>query len=265
MPSPEVPSLIDAFDAFLFDIDGVVWLEGVAIPGARETLARLRRRGKRIVFLTNKSTVSREALRERLNDAGLDVRPGEIISSPYATAVYLRERWGSCRVFAIGSAGVHDELERQGHTLVERDPGVVVAGFTPTGDLTPSLLRKIRDFLARGATLVACNKDRGNPLPDGSVSLGSFYTVGVIERATGTTALVIGKPHAPMFEMTFRECGLRPAQCLMVGDIIESDVVGGHNAGTKTLLVLSGIADEVALRESPAQPDFVLASIGDLR
>jgi HAD superfamily hydrolase (TIGR01450 family) len=262
-PAPR--SLIDAFDAFLLDIDGVLWLEGQPIPGAAAALERLRRAGKRVVFLTNKSTGSRRSIRERLAAAGFDVRHEEIINSPYATAVYLRERFGPSPVHAIGSPGVSEELRGEGHAIVDRDARFVVVGFTPTADLTRSVLARICDLLHGGARLVACNKDRGNPLPDLSVSLGSFYTVGVIERAAGIEALVIGKPHRPMFEAAFLRFGLAPERCCMVGDIIESDVAGGRNAGTTTLLVLSGVTNEAVLADSPIKPDYTLPSMAELR
>lgn len=264
MPQRGSPSLIDAFDAFLFDIDGVLWLEGEPIAGAVAAIERIRQCGKNVIFLTNKSTGSREEIRARLQRVGLDVRPGELVTSAYAAAVYVRERAGPTRVHAIGSPGCLQEIREQGHTLTDTGATFVVIGFRPPSELTPQVLDTVRRLVGEGAELIACNKDRGNPLPNLSVSLGSFYTVGAIEQAAGATATVIGKPHRPIFDITMHEYGLSPDRCLMIGDSIEADVHGGRAAGIATVLVLSGFTDAATLAASAVQPDYVLPSVADL-
>ncbi len=261
---PSSPRLSD-YDAVFFDLDGVLWLEGAVLPGAAEALERVRKESGTVLILTNKSTASRRVIAERMQHAGLEVPVNEVINSPFATAVFLRRRYGPVRIFAMGSPGALEELEAQGHLLTENDPEFVVVGYVPVRELTETLVGKAVQHVRKGAMLIGCNRDKGNPLPDGSVSLGSFYTVGTVERACGTDALVIGKPETSMFDIAFEVARTQPERCLMVGDMIESDIRGGKQAGMDTALVLSGFTPPALLKRSTVQPDFVLESVAELR
>ena len=118
--------------------------------------------------------------------------------------------------------------------------------------------------MSEGAELIACNMDKGNPLPDGSFSLGSYFTVKRVERVVGRAAFVVGKPYKPIFDITCRRFNLEKDRCLLIGDSLQSDVLGGKNAGIKTALVLTGFTDASELESSPIKPDFVLPSLTEL-
>ncbi len=256
--------LLARYDAFLIDVDGVLWLEGEALPGAAETLKELDRLGKRTIFLTNKSTGSRKEIAEKLQKAGLPVPAGRLVTSAFATAVYLREKAGTSRVYALGSPGFLEELTSEGHTLTSEAPRFVAVGFVPLSELKRETLQLVRSLVAGGASLVACNLDRGNPLPDGTFSLGSYYTVKTVEKAAGKRALVVGKPYRPIFDITCRLFGLDKSRSLLVGDSLQADVAGGKNAGIRTALVLTGFSTTGDLAASKIKPDVVLPSLADL-
>ena len=108
------------YSAFLLDVDGVLLRDSVPIPGAKEALEELRKRG-RVVLLTNNSTRSRRETAQRLSSLGFAVSPDEVVTSSYVAARYLHERFGPCRVWVIGEAGLAEELACAGHQLVDPD------------------------------------------------------------------------------------------------------------------------------------------------
>lgn len=258
------PPDMDTFTTVFLDVDGVLWHEGRPVPGANETLTELRRLGKGILFLTNRSTGSRRSTSGRLAEAGLDVRDGELLNSPYAASLYISGQLGPSKVYAIGSPGLFEELEGQGHTLTDQAPDFVVVGFKPLNHLSKEMINTAAQAVKQGAQLIACNKDKGNFMPDGTVNLGSFFTVGAIERAAGAEAHVIGKPHKPMYELGLTHCNATPEECLMVGDVLETDIIGGQLAGLKTVLVMTGYTTVDMVTSSDIVPDHILPSIADL-
>ncbi|HVO35542.1 MAG TPA: hypothetical protein VMT21_08270, partial [Gemmatimonadales bacterium] len=80
MGDPEVPGAV--LRAFLFDLDGTLYTDAGAIPGAVEALAELRRRGVPFRYVTNTTRRSRRLLAERLSGYGFEARAEEIISAP---------------------------------------------------------------------------------------------------------------------------------------------------------------------------------------
>jgi ribonucleotide monophosphatase NagD (HAD superfamily) len=94
-----------------------------------------------------------------------------------------------------------------------------------------------------------------------SLDVGPFVTA--LEYATGRKALVFGKPAAPFFGAATEKLGLPPAQVLMIGDDLETDICGAQAAGLKGVLVKTGKFCPADLDRS-VQPDVVLDSIADL-
>lgn len=225
--------LAEQFDAFLLDLDGVVYVGAELLPGAAEALGRLRAAGKAIRFLTNDPRPTRSELAERLAGLGVEARIDEIITCGWATARYLR-REGLRSVFVVGSAGLRAELEQAGITVVDRErpEAVVVGADEGLGYL--DILRASR-LIHQGAQFVAVNVDGSFPVP-GGLAPATGAVVSAVQAATGRRPVVVGKPYSPMFELALASLADRE-RVVMVGDTPESDILGAHQAGIPAILV----------------------------
>lgn len=224
--------LADEYEAFLFDLDGVVFVDDEPVTGVVEAIRRLRRRGKDIQFVTNNSQYTREAFAEKLTDLGIAAGAEDVTSAAWVTAAHLRDR-GFDQVYCIGVDGFRSELDRQGIGLGERGAEAVAVGFDP--GVTYADLRTATQLVhGQDLPLVATSGDASYPVADG-IAPGTGAIVRAIEAASGTEATVVGKPNPPLFERALRAVSKRPVA--MVGDTLASDVAGAHGAGIDGILV----------------------------
>jgi phosphoglycolate/pyridoxal phosphate phosphatase family enzyme len=252
-------SLADRFDAFFLDLDGVVYVGDQAVPGAPEAIARLRADGKRILFLTNDPRRARRDYAVKLERLGIPATEDEVLTSAWATAVYLAGHEGAGKsVYVIGTEALKDEMRGARLRVLEGDAGldadiVVVGGH---GGFDYRELKTASQAVRRGARLYACGRDATFPMPDGPwPATGAI--VAAVETASGATAIAVGKPEPAMFEAARAVIGA-VERIAMVGDNPSSDIEGGRRAGLTTILVdASG-----AVAEPPA--DVVVAGLGDL-
>jgi len=264
-PAPDWSSL----RGVLIDLDGVVYTGQEPIPGGAGFLADCRRRGLQFLLVTNNSTTSPELVAARLHDMGIDVLPAEILTSAQAAAAYVRARAESgARVFIVGEAGLRQAAEDEGLALVDAGSTVdwVIAGLDRRFDYA-QLTRATRAILA-GARFVATNADALLPVEGGQVVPGAGSIVAAIQTATGVAPSVVGKPEPGLFEHGLRRLGgLLPAQVAMIGDRLDTDVVGGRRAGLHTILVLSGVTNRSEAEAATPAPDAIapdLAAVAGL-
>ena len=240
----------------LFDLDGTVYQEGRAIPGAAAALEALRRRGLPFRFTTNTTRRPRAALAARLREMGIPAQPEEILSAPAAAARWLRDREVR-RVQLLLAEATFEEFS--GLEIVDRAPEVVVVGDLGEG-WTFSLLNQAFRNLMDGAELLAIQRNRYWHT-DGGLSLDAGPFVAALEYGSGQTATLVGKPSPAFFAAAARELGLPPERIAVVGDDLESDVAGARAAGMLGLAVRTGKyrpQDEEGARQAA---DVVLDSI----
>jgi len=270
--------------AYILDLDGVIFRGSEVIAGAPDAVNRLRK-SARVVFLTNNSTQSRDAVSARLNASGIRCREGDVITAGYAAAVYIRKRYGAQKIYPIGEAGLIRELKAEGHEIYpgedrDRDCGRggvegscegsdndTVADFVVVGldrDFTYEKLRIGLQNILAGAGLIATNTDPLLPVESGFLP-GAGAIVRALETASGRSAFVIGKPNPPMMDAVIDHLGLPAQECTLVGDRLETDILAGSRYGMKTVLVLSGVETEESVRQSRIKPDAVIGSIVELR
>jgi glycerol 3-phosphatase-2 len=251
--------IADAYDAFLFDLDGVLYRGTDRVPHAAASLARLRTLGKRVAFVTNNSASTPEAVAAKLRAAGIDAQSQEVETSALATAALLAGRHiGSA--FVVGEEGILDALTIVGIRVVS-DPAegadAVVVGFDRGADYAK--LRSACVLVQDGAVLVATNADASFPAGDGHVWPGAGALLSVIETTTGARAEVVGKPQAPILEGALARAG--GGTPLLIGDRLDTDIAGAHALGWDSLLVLTGIATLEELARSPIAPTHVGADL----
>ncbi len=250
--------LADAYDALLFDLDGVLFRGPEVVEGGPETLATLRADGHRLAFVTNNSARTPEQVAGMLRELGYDADPSEVVTSALATAEVLSAR-GCPDAYVIGEAGIRTALRQAGIEVLDGTPdraGCVVVGWDRHA--TYERLRTAALLVQRGSPLVATNADRSFPAPDG-LWPGAGALLAVITTTTGAEAEVIGKPHPPLYRSALRRTGGRHP--LVVGDRLETDIAGAVALGWDSLLVLSGVTGREEAAASAIRATHVAADV----
>jgi HAD superfamily hydrolase (TIGR01457 family) len=252
------------YKGFIFDLDGTVYLSNALIPGADRVIRRLREKGRKVVFLSNKPVETREAYAAKLTQLGIPTPAGEVINSSFVMVRYLLRRAPGAKIFVIGEPPFVDELRRAGFTITE-EPGeiaYVVAAFDRTFDY-----RKVNiafQAIKRGAHFVATNPDRTCPVEGGEIPDCAGIIAHIEAVTTKKVEVIVGKPSPIIIEVALEVMGLEPKDCILIGDRLETDIRMGKESGMAAGLVLTGVTDEKALSGSVIRPDHVFGSIADV-
>lgn len=261
MAISEPPADAPFVDAWLTDMDGVLVHEEQAIPGAADFIAALRGSGVRYQVLTNNSIYTPRDLRARLLHSGIDVPEEAIWTSALATATFLAEQRPHGSAFVVGEAGLTTALHEAGYTMTPRDPDYVVLGETRTYSFE-AITAAIR-LVERGARFIATNPDVSGPSPQGTLpATGSVAAL--ITAATGRQPYYVGKPNPLMMRTALNRIEAHSEHTVMVGDRMDTDVIGGQEAGMRTVLVLTGSTTRDQVETFPYRPTRVADSIADL-
>jgi phosphoglycolate/pyridoxal phosphate phosphatase family enzyme len=252
------------YDAYIFDLDGTVYLGDVLLPTAQETITALRVLGRRTVFLSNNPTHTRHDYAAKLTRLGLPTPAEGIINSSVVMVDFLRRHLPTGRLFVVGEETLCNELHAAGFELTDdaQQVDAVIASFDRT--FTYRKLQIAFDAIRAGARFFATNADRYCPVPGGGEP-DAAAIIAAIEACTNTRVeAVVGKPSRYMVEAVLELLNMPADHCLMVGDRLETDVRMGLEAGMDTALTLTGATDEAALATSPIQPTYVLHQLSDL-
>jgi len=248
---------------FFFDLDGVlsVGKENPRYLGGREVVRKIKSSGRKAFVLTNDSTHIREEIHRNLTKLGFNFEVDEILTSSLLTASYLTQRFGKASFFLVGEEGLRRELEAAGHRVTEENPQVVVVGFDRK--LTYEKLDYALRFLRAGAQLIG---SYGGALymSDHGPALSAGPIIKALESGSGKRALMVGKPSPRMFRLALQRACEKPANAVMVGDQIETDLRGAHRAGVHTILVLTGVENRETITRSKIQPDVIIETVDAL-
>ncbi|KAG0004765.1 hypothetical protein BGZ65_012759 [Modicella reniformis] len=309
-------AFLDKFDTFLLDCDGVLWHGNHVLDGILDAINFLRKNGnmisqyqiqcgsspcssilipteyllvgKRLVFVTNNSTLSRANYVKKFQKLGIEASETDIFSSAFATAVYLKEmvNFPSDKyVYVIGESGIVDELKEvgikcKGHAedngtimehadfnTIEDDPsiGAVVCGFDL--NLNYRKLAKAFKYLSNkesNVQFILTNADTTFPSPSG-IYPGTGSLVQPLIHSLKRQPLIMGKPNKPMLDCFFSNYKTNPAKTCMVGDRLDTDIDFGLQGNIATLLVLTGVSHEQEALdpEQPIKPTFIIQSFGE--
>lgn len=259
-PKPE--TVLSRIRHLIIDMDGVLWRGDEAMPGLQALFDFLRRRDIGFVLATNNSSKTPEQYVDKLARFGVDVAPQRVLTSALVTAAYLADTApAGSRLHLIGEEGIRRALEEQGFELSDDRPSYVVVGWDR--GMSWNKLAKAALLINDGATFVGTNPDVNYPTERGPVP-GTGALLAALEVTTGVKPIVAGKPERRMYEEALRRLGASPRTTAMIGDRIETDILGAKQAGLFTVLVLSGIATEADLADSSVKPDLVCADIREL-
>ncbi|THI96324.1 HAD-IIA family hydrolase [Nocardioides sp.] len=248
----------------MLDLDGVVYVGREAVPGAAEHIAAVRSAGMRVAFITNNASRPPDEVAEHLTRLGVPAGRADVVTSAQAAARMVADTYGvGVKVLCLGGPGLAAALAEAGLVPVGADDeaDVVASGYGP--ELRWSEIMRAAVRIAEGLPWVASNTDHTIPTPFG-VAPGHGVLVDTLRRFTGVTPAVAGKPARPLLDETVRRVGGR--RPLMVGDRLDTDVEGAHNAGVDSLLVLTGVTGPAQLVAAPPRlrPSYISVDLAGL-
>jgi len=252
------------FKGFIFDLDGTVYLSDHLIPGADDLIQLLRKSGRKVVFLSNKPLQTREDYAAKLTRLGIPTQPEEVINSTFVMTHYLKKNAPHARLFVVGEAPFIEELKKGGFLITEEPKEIeyVVVAFDRTFDYRK--LNVAFQAIKLGAHFVATNPDRTCPVEGGEIP-DCAGMIAAIEAVTGKKVeIIVGKPSPLMIQAALEVMGLKPEDCVLIGDRLETDIKMGKESGIATGIVLTGVTDEKTLKETSIPPDFIFQSIADV-
>jgi glycerol-1-phosphatase len=249
--------LLDRYDHVILDLDGCVWVGDTCTRGAGEAISELRTAGKGIMFLTNDARRSPEDYVRKLWSLGLRASLEEIVTVGGSIQHLLAERRSGTPTYVIGSPAIFRHVADSGQRIVNGTDAeteaelVVVAGHDELGY---GELRVATQAVLAGAEMVAASRDRTFPADDG-MRPGSGAIVAALEYATEKTATAVGKPQPQIFYTALDRLG--PGKTLVVGDRVESDLLGAVAAGLDGAIVLTGVSSRAEAEASDPAPVMI--------
>jgi HAD superfamily hydrolase (TIGR01450 family) len=243
----------------------VVYAGPHAIPGAVESLQQLAGLGIGLGYVTNNASRTPAQVAAHLRELGAPAEDNQVVSSSQAAAELLSSMLPpGAKVLITGSPALAQEIELVGLTPVsgqDEDPVAVVQGFNP--GIGWKDLAEATYVVSAGALWVATNTDMTIPQARG-IAPGNGTLVAAVAAATGQTPLVAGKPEAPLFHTAAKR--LAADRPLVVGDRLDTDILGGNNAGFATVAVLTGVdtRSTILAARTAERPDYMISELSDL-
>lgn len=254
---------IENYNSFIFDLDGTIYRGNNIIPGADKTINKLKRAGKKIVFISNKTTGSVKDYFEFLAGQGLDIELNEIINSTVVLSKYLNKNHIGEKFFAIGEKTFINEVTESGLAYSESPEEIDVLLVTLDRTLNYEKLEIAARALEKGARFFAANIDDTCPVDNGEV-LDAGATISALEKRTHRKLEKnFGKPSQYMMNEVKKRLGNDFSKTLLIGDRLETDIKMGNSFGVDTALVLTGVKNFPNGNQN-IEPTFFLNSVFDL-
>lgn len=247
----------------ILDADGVLWQGAREIGDLKQIFSEIDRCGLAAVIVSNNSILRPADVVGRLAGFGVPFNPAQVVTGPVVVAEHLRQLFpAGGRVFVVGEDPLIEALARAGFSETgNSEVCAVVVGLDR--HLTYDKIKQASLHIQRGAIFLAVNADPSVPSNEGLVP-GCGAILAAVEAASGASALVLGKPHPEMYALALSNMRLDPGQVVVVGDRIESDIVGAQRIGCRTALVLSGIYQGQDASSEPPAADLIAADLGEI-
>lgn len=258
-----IPAWMADIRGYILDMDGVLYRGDTVIPGVAEFLAELDASGIAYTMATNNSTNSQMDYVRKLERMGITVPVESIFTSAIATATYLRSTYlEGTSIYVVGMTALREAIFGDGYFRpAETDAQVVVSGAD--FELHYSSLRTACLAIRDGADYVATNADTTFPTEAGLIP-GSGAIVAALVAATNVKPTVVGKPSPVLVESCLTAMGLEPGQAVMLGDRLDTDILAGRDAGTRTVMVLTGVHGHADITAFGIEPELVVPTLDDL-
>jgi len=268
------------FDTFLFDGDGVLYKEDEPLPDVLKTLSTLKKMGKKIYILTNNSSKTRDEFQLKLKKIGVLIPKENILTSAYLTAQEIASENPQANVYVIGEYGLKEELSNAGLNVVNNweegneeeifdfnfsDIDYVITGMDRK--LTYVKIARAMNILKnKNVRFIGTNADITFPTPNGYIP-GGGAMIAILEQLSNRKIdRIIGKPNPLMYEVAEKLSETRIDKIVMIGDRLETDILGANRVGIKSCLVLTGVStlEDVSNSDEELQPDIIISQLSDI-
>jgi len=252
-PSPE---------AAILDMDGVLWRSDQPLCDLPQLFKLFADEKIRISMASNNATATIDQFLNKFHTMGVSLEPSQIISSAMAIGFLLKQNFSKGGpIFILGSPALIATLNEDGFFHSETGPMAIVVGLDR--ELTYEKLDKAANWVRKGLPFYGTNPDLTYPTPDGFAP-GAGACIAAVEAASGKKAIMAGKPNPYLFDVAIQRLKSSPEKTLVIGDRLETDILGGFRAGCRTILVLSGVSQRKDLVSWEPKPDLVINNIMDL-
>jgi NagD protein len=246
---------------FLIDMDGVIYNGDTMIPGADKFIKALQDEGIPFLFMTNNSQRTPLDTVNKVAKMGINIKEENVYTSAIATAWFLSFMKPKGTAYVLGEGGLITSLLHQGYTMANSNADFVVVG--EGRNFTLEMVNHAVDMILSGSKLIATNLDP-SPKRPGWTNLGIKAVVAMIEEATGKKAFSVGKPSPVMMRSARKYLGLEASETIVIGDTMDTDILGGVQLGYTTILTLSGVSNKNTLEDFPFKPDLIVSSVAEL-
>ncbi len=248
-------------NAFICDMDGVLYHGNMLLPHVTEFVNWLNDSGKKYLFLTNSSERSPRELAQKLARLGLDVSEDHFYTSALATASFLAGQCPGGSAYVIGEPGLVNALYEAGFSMNDYNPDYVV--FGETRSLSYEKIEHAVRLVQKGAKLIGTNPDLTAPTEAGIVP-ACRALIAPIEAATGKQAYYIGKPNPLIMRHALKSLETHRVDAAIIGDRMDTDIIAGIESEVDTVLVLSGVSDEETVSDFPYRPTYIMRGVGSV-
>ncbi|KAM0727725.1 Glycerol-3-phosphate phosphatase [Formica fusca] len=286
----KVLNFLRSFDTVLTDCDGVLWMHMTPLPNSSDVMNLFRKLGKRVFYVTNNSTKTRDDLVEKCKALKFQANKDDILCTANLSACYLQSLGFSKKTYIIGSEAIARELEQVGisyygigpdiinpnspYSVFEKDPEVaaVIVGFDEHFSY-PKMVKAATYLSDASVHFIGTNTDERFPVSNDVVIPGTGSLVRCIESCSERKAVIMGKPEKYMAKMLRERSNIDPQRTLMIGDRCNTDILFGTRCGFITLLVLTGVtalSDVEKWKQSEQEeernliPNYYIDALGDL-
>jgi 4-nitrophenyl phosphatase len=248
--------------ALIVDMDGVLWRGNQPIGDLPFIFRAIQRRDLAITLATNNATYTPDQYVEKVMRFGVNLEPRQIVNSPMAVSHYLRQKHPQGgRIYMIGEQGLRAALVDNGFDIGEENVLAVVVGID--WQLTYAKLEKASYLINSGVPFIGTNPDKTFPTPQG-LAPGNGAILAAIEAATGVRPLVLGKPAPEMYKVAMERMATSPQETMVIGDRLETDILGAQQLGCRTGLVLSGVSSRDEAQFWQPAPDIIAVDLAAL-
>lgn len=251
------------YKGYFIDLDGTMYRGKSRIPAAARFIKRLQELKLEPLFVTNNSTKSPEAVATNLiNNHDIAVNASNVYTTALATADYLDQHASSDRrsVYIVGETGLIEAIRSVGFIEDSVSPDYVVVGLDT--ELTYHKLELAVLAIRKGATFIGTNADSNLPNERGMVP-GAGSLVKLVEYATQTQPIMIGKPESIIMNLALKHSGLKVNEVIMVGDNYNTDILAGQSVGMDTLMVYTGLSKKSEIASKLKLPTYQVDSLDE--
>ena len=249
-------------NAVIIDMDGVLWKGNEPITDLPRLFGNFNNSSVKVTLATNNAMWSASQFLKKLESFGVNLEEWQAVTSAMAAAFMVHNDFPEGGpVYMRGSDALRSCLEEYKFFHSTSNPQAVIAGIHP--DFGYESVKDTSLILQTGVPFYYTNPDPTYPTPEGNFP-GAGTILAALEAASGTKAKIAGKPLPYLFELAIDRMNSKPEETLVIGDRLNTDILGGYNAGCKTLFVLSGVNTKEDLKSWKPQPDAVFNNISEL-